>query len=645
MADEPHVLKGIDYRSVFPFTNLFRTFRMAVHPSKLLLALAMLLTLYVAGRLLDGLWFSRHSAVPNEIELYATSGSNAEFQARREQAREGVIDAYARQLEVLSDRSDLKTPEDRRRAASTGRYLGDFRARLAELRDRDLQAPFGERRGDVLVIGDAEAGRLIRDAIEASIADDTLREGLDARIAYHRAVRDAERTRRAEEAKPNLAAEELEQIEQRATTAAREAEKARDEAIARAKAAAETLRRDRPDEFARQKTRFTRDMRQAHAAAMGTLYGSFGSRANAGADIRGEGIFISMLEYQVRQLDAMVAGVMGLNFFGPGGVVHSVWNFVTVGPGWLLVHHPFYFAIFALLLLTLWAIFGGAISRIAAVHAARDEKISIREALKFSTGKFFSFVSAPLIPLIVLVGIGAVLAIGGLLGNIPWIGPIAIGAVFFLALLAGLLMTLVLLGTIGGFNLMYPTIAVEGSDSFDAISRSFSYLYARPWRLAFLTLVAVAYFALTYLFIRFFLYVLLAVTHYCVGLGMFTSADNGAPLWQTLWRGPADFLNLSHGIDFAVLGPAQSVAAFFIAFWVYLVIALLGAYAISFYLSANTLIYYLMRRDVDATEMDDVYLEQTDEDLAAEPIATPAAAPAAGPTPAGDPAATPPPTA
>ena len=37
-------------------------------------------------------------------------------------------------------------------------------------------------------------------------------------------------------------------------------------------------------------------------------------------------------------------------------------------------------------------------------------------------------------------------------------------------------------GTVGGFGLMYPTVAVEGSDSFDAISRSFSYVFARPWR-------------------------------------------------------------------------------------------------------------------------------------------------------------------
>ena len=36
----------------------------------------------------------------------------------------------------------------------------------------------------------------------------------------------------------------------------------------------------------------------------------------------------------------------------------------------------------------------------------------------------------------------------------------------------------------------------------------------------------------------------------------------------------------------------------------------------SFYFSANTIIYFLMRHEVDATEMDDVYLEQADDEFA-----------------------------
>src|SRR5881394_1639735 len=107
-------------------------------------------------------------------------------------------------------------------------------------------------------------------------------------------------------------------------------------------------------------------------------------------------------------------------------------------------HHTVFFAIFFLWFLVVWSIFGGAIARIAAVHVARDEKISIRQALRFSTAKFLSFLSAP----IILV-VGLVVAIGGALGNIPGIGPILVGALFFLALIAGFVMTLVLLGTAG----------------------------------------------------------------------------------------------------------------------------------------------------------------------------------------------------
>src|SRR5205807_9142299 len=124
------------------------------------------------------------------------------------------------------------------------------------------------------------------------------------------------------------------------------------------------------------------------------------------------------------------------------------------------------------------------------------------------------------IPLIIVLVVGLIVTLGGLIGNIPVLGPVLVGLFFFLAIAAGFVMTLVLLGTGGGFNLMYPTIAVEGSDSFDAISRSFSYVYARPWRMLFYTVVAVLYGAVCYVFVRFFIAILLILTHHFVGAGM-----------------------------------------------------------------------------------------------------------------------------
>ena len=309
-------------------------------------------------------------------------------------------------------------------------------------------------------------------------------------------------------------------------------------------------------------------------------------------------------------------GVREGNWLGTAGVVDAIRSFFVFAPLWAMRHHPVFFTIFFLYFLAVWSIFGGAIARIAAVHVARDEKISIRQALRFSTNKFLSFLSAPIIPLLIVVAVGLVIAVGGFLCNIPFLGPIIIGVFFFLALVAGFVMTLVLLGTAGGFNLMYPTIAVEGSDSFDAISRSFSYLYARPWRMAFYSGVAILYGSICYLFVRYFLYLMLSMTHYFVGLFIFRHADNQARLWGAMWPSPSAIGRLTYDVNFLPLGAGEKAGAFLVMIWVYLAIGLLGAFAISFYFSANTIIYFLMRHEVDATELDDVYLEQSDDEFA-----------------------------
>ena len=77
------------------------------------------------------------------------------------------------------------------------------------------------------------------------------------------------------------------------------------------------------------------------------------------------------------------------------------------------------------------------------------------------------------------------------------------------------------------------------------------------------------------------------------------------------------------------------MAAVLIAMWVYVVLSFLASFVISFYFSSNTIIYYLMRREVDATELDDVYLEESDEDFldAPTPSTPEPAAPAAPSTP------------
>lgn len=363
-----------------------------------------------------------------------------------------------------------------------------------------------------------------------------------------------------------------------------------------------------------------------------------------------EGIFIKFFQYEVGQVRTVVRGVLDWNWMGYDGVVAGVTNFAITGPAWFYRAHPVYAVIYSAWFLLVWAVFGGALARVAAVHVARDETMSVRQAIRFSSGKMLSFIFAPVIPLVLIALLALVLSAGGwILLHIPIAGPIVLGIFFFLALLVGGLLALLVLGTAAGFNLMYPTIAVEGSDSFDAISRSFSYVYHRPWRLLWYTAVAVAYGAVCYLFVRFFIYLALALTQYFVGWWLH---GQPATYWPHLWP-TVEFWSLSYPVGSENLKWSENVAAWFIAFWVYLLISLLGAFAISFYFSANTIIYALLRREVDATDLDDVYVEEVEEEFSETPpaengngnggpvtmTAGPLAGPAVVPPPGGEPKA------
>jgi len=581
MADEALVIRGINWQETLPFTNIFSAFRVAIHPSKLVLALMAIVALFLGGWVLDELWPASHRAVvispppvfsqpldrlsalaaapvdfslvafpTTEIEMFS-GNRRGDFAARRSQMRDSVVRDYAILLQ------DLKIEPNRDKAMAAARDGADY----DKIKDKLL--------ADRNVLVDT--------------AEKTRKQAVDAAEEIRKQAVDAARNKPAAERY--------------------QAEKEADAACADAVTAATAVCGD----------------------AIHKAYADASQKHHAAHLIKGQGIFRQFLDFEILQFCNAVEGVCNLS---PAQVVHSGRSFIVSGPLWLFLNHCAYGILIGIWYLIVGAIFGGAIARIAAVHVARDEKLSIRQAVRFSAGKFLSFVFAPVIPVVIIAVVGLIVALAALVGNIPAIGPVIVGLLFFLALGAGFIMTLVLFGTAGGFNLMYPTIAVEGSDSFDAISRSFSYVYARPWRMLFYTMVASVYGAITYLFVHCFVFIIFWMTHFFVNEGMFARAGNTAPLWDALWhRGHG----LTYGVDWFSLTFMQRVGAGLVLFWVYVVIALVGAFVISFYFSANTVIYYLMRREVDATEMDDVYLEQSEDEFTSSAPADESAATALAP--------------
>src|SRR5262249_6575016 len=94
-------------------------------------------------------------------------------------------------------------------------------------------------------------------------------------------------------------------------------------------------------------------------------------------------------------------------------------------------------------------------------------------------------------------------AIFGLFHMIPFLGDIFVSGLLWPLMLAfGLGIAIALVGLVG-WPLMPATISAEGTDSWEAVSRSYSYVYQRPWQYIWYGLVAVTYGGLVFFFLGF----------------------------------------------------------------------------------------------------------------------------------------------
>jgi hypothetical protein len=201
------------------------------------------------------------------------------------------------------------------------------------------------------------------------------------------------------------------------------------------------------------------------------------------------------------------------------------------------------------------------------------------------------------------------------------------GLLWFLPLIAGFVMALILVGWAVGWPLMYATISVEGSDSFDALSRSFAYAFQRPWHYLFYALLAAIFGSLCSFFVLLFTDLMVYLSRWAVAWGdgeslrqMLDQLFYYAPL-ATEW-GPGPSVEAPTGVT--------RLAALCAAVWLYLLFFMVIGFVYSYFWSAATIIYYLLRRDVDNTEMQEVYLEGEEEDeglpmepAPASPVVTP----------------------
>jgi len=333
------------------------------------------------------------------------------------------------------------------------------------------------------------------------------------------------------------------------------------------------------------------------------------------------GVFATLWDFVAGRLHSAVRALFQLDIYE---VIRNI-AACFIALVWAFRYHIVYSLIFFAVVLAVLSVAGGAICQIAALQFAGAEKPGLRQAIRFGLRKFTAFFTAPLTSMFVILVIGATIILLGGLGNIPYVGELTVGVFLPLAFAAAMVIAVIAIGIVGGFSLMFPTIAYEDSDCFDSISRSFSYAYAKPWRLGLYLVIAFVYGAICYLFVRFFAFFVLWITHTFLQLGF---AQENRKL-HAIWPEPTfyDFFGTT------VASPANwstSISSALIYFWVLVVIGLVVSFIISFYFSVSTIIYALMRNRVDLIALEEVYVYSPEESVeAASPAARTEEAPSA----------------
>jgi len=258
-----------------------------------------------------------------------------------------------------------------------------------------------------------------------------------------------------------------------------------------------------------------------------------------------------------------------------------------------------------------WSVFGTAICRSAAVEFAREQSTHTWGALRFGVTRAPAVLGGLLLPFVAVVLLGGWLGLGGLVSALPFAGPVVLAVVWGLQLVVGVLLMVVLLGLACGWPLMFATVAVEGTDAFDALSRSYNYLYERPLR-------QLAQVAATLVLGSFATFSVLLMAQWVVQL----------TLWGTSWGASREVLD-----DFARQIPpllrAESVAwdptggergagetgvgwgvipAWIVTGWFRLLATLVAGFVHSLFFSSQTVMYFLLRQSVDGNDLDEVFL-------------------------------------
>ena len=303
----------------------------------------------------------------------------------------------------------------------------------------------------------------------------------------------------------------------------------------------------------------------------------------------------------------------------------SLWNSVhqrLIGPFKAIFRAEVTVAQLAYLLLccvwtvAVWSWGGGMICRMAAMEFTLEESISTGEAFRHAKKFFTTYFISPLCPLVGVFLALLPMCIAGLLMKFDF-GVLLMAILWPLVIAGVLLESILLIGLLLGWPLIWPTTAVEGSDAFEPLSRSFGYALQRPLKYLAFVLLAVVVGTVAWLLVWIVISLMVSLTAYGASWG--TGNDRMGQIVSTISspgiRNMAEHL----GPYPTTTAPFESGMGYYgvqvLTFWIGIMGLLALGYGFSYFWTASTSIYLLLRADVEGAEMDEIYRDEQEEEF------------------------------
>lgn len=277
----------------------------------------------------------------------------------------------------------------------------------------------------------------------------------------------------------------------------------------------------------------------------------------------------------------------------------SAWHWLGRPLSWIAVRSTWQervvFALAGVWSVAVWALFGGAIARIAAVYLTYGETLGPLAAIRAAARTWLAAIGAiGLVALATLVVALPLVAAGALLRFDLMV--LLMGMAWIVALLCGAIVAILAVGLAFGWPLMWATSAVERTDAFDAISRGFAYLYQRPLHLLFYVIVASLIGVLAQVAVSAAVAATTTATEWSVALGA--------------GQGHTSELGFDHQGVSGDVDSVGEIGAGGIQFWTGVVQGAATYFPLAYFWPAVTAIYLLLRRHIDGTEMTEVVFDE-----------------------------------